>query len=250
MGLYESGLLFLTALLGGGVNAIAGGGSFFTFPALVFSGTPALAANATSTVALWPGSVASTVGYRKALEGQGRLLVPLGLVSLLGGLLGALGVMATPADTFVKVLPFLLLAATALFTFGDPLRRAVERLGHPPLGVVALAQFVISLYGGYFGGGMGLLMLAVFALLGPRDLTAMNALKSLLGTAINLTAWVAFAVGGYVDWSRALVMVVGSVVGGFGVARLAQRVDTRKVKAAVIALGWGMTTAFFVKTFG
>jgi len=250
MGLHESALLFVSALLGGGVNAIAGGGSFFTFPALVFTGTPPLAANATSTVALWPGSVASALGYRRALAGQGRLLVPLGVVSLVGGLVGALGVMKTPASTFVVVLPFLLLAATVLFTFGDRLRRAVERLGHPPLAVVAATQLVIAVYGGYFGGGMGLLMLAVFALLGPEDLTAMNALKSLLGVAINLTAWVAFAIGGYVEWLHAVVMVAGSVIGGFGVARLAQRVDTRKVRAAITVLAWAMTLAFFVRTFG
>lgn len=250
MGLAEAALLFLSALAGGAINSIAGGGSFLTFPALVFTGTAPLAANATSTAALWPGSVASAVGYRRELRGERALLVPLSVVSALGGLLGALGVLETPQDLFVALLPFLLLAATLVFTFGDRLRARLERFGTPPTWVVMLAQLGISLYGGYFGGGMGLMMLAVFSLLGPKHLNAMNALKSALGVAINATALVAFALSGKVDWPRAGLMVVAAVIGGYLGASAARKVDVRKVKATVTLVAWAMTVAFFVKTFG
>lgn len=250
MELAESALLFLSALAGGAINSIAGGGSFLTFPALVFTGTAPLASNATSTAALWPGSVASSIGYRRELREERALLGPLAVVSALGGLLGALGVLRTPQDLFVRLLPFLLLAATLVFTFGEALRARLLRFGTPPTWVVLLAQFGIALYGGYFGGGMGLMMLAVFALLGPRHLTAMNALKSALGVAINATALAAFALSGKVDWPRAGLMVVAAVIGGYLGASLARRVDVRKVKAAVTLIAWAMTVAFFVRTFG
>lgn len=249
MGPGESALLFLSALLGGAVNSIAGGGSFLTFPTLVFTGTAPLVANATSTAALWPGSVASTVGYRRELATERALLWPLGAVSALGGLLGALGVLGTPQDAFVLVLPFLLLLGTLVFTFGEALRGRLERLGSPPLAVVAAVQFLIALYGGYFGGGMGLMMLAAFALLGPRHLHAMNALKSALGVAINATALAAFAWAGKVEWTRGGLMVVAAVVGGYAGAAVARRVDVKRVKRVVVAVAWVMTAAFFVRTF-
>lgn len=253
----EAALLALAALLGGSINAVAGGGSFLTFPALVFTGTAPLVANATSTVALWPASVASAFGYRRELREEKRLALELGAVSLLGGVLGALGVIATPQDVFVKVLPFLLLVATLVFTFGEKLRARlgwVGGQGAPPFAVVVIAQFVVALYGGYFGGGMGLMMLALFALLGARragtDIHTMNALKSALGVAINATALLTFVLAGKVDWGRALIMTSAAVIGGYGVAAVARRIDARKVKTAVIVLGWVMTAAFFVRTFG
>ncbi len=251
MPLAESLSLFAVALMGGGINAVAGGGSFFTFPALLLvSRVSAIVANATSTVALWPGSVSATYGYRRELWSQRHLLVPLGVVSLLGGVLGALLVLWTPAPLFERLVPFLLLAATLLFTFSAQLREKLERLGRPGLPVVAVAQLAIAVYGGYFGGGMGLVMLAVFALLGPKDLNAMNALKSALGAAINLTALATFIFAGVVDWPRALVMAAGSVAGGFLAAATARRLDARKVRRAVVVFGWALTAAFFVKTFG
>jgi uncharacterized membrane protein YfcA len=243
-------LLSVAALLAGAINAVAGGGSFLTFPALLFTGTAPLVANATSTAAVWPAAVASAIGYREELKGERALALKLGLVSALGGVLGALGVIGTPQETFLAVLPFLLLVATLVFTFGDWLRARVERLGTPPLWVVALLQLVVAAYGGYFGGGMGLMMLALFSLLGPRHIHAMNALKSVLGVAINATALATFVLAGKVDWPRAALMAVAATAGGYLGARLARRVPPRPAKRGVIALGWVITAAFFIRTYG
>lgn len=242
-------LLTGAAFLAGGLNAIAGGGTFLTFPALVFTGTAPLAANATSTVALWPGSVASAWGYRSVMNEERRSLVPLIIVSLAGGLVGALAALATPGDTFAKVVPFLVLFGAVLFTFGDRLRIWLERFGKPPLWVVVVAQIPISLYGGYLGGGIGLLMLAALTLLGGRDLHRLNGLKSVLGLAINLTATLTFIVSGLVEWQRALAMAVAASIGGYVTARFALKFDVRVVKRVVVVLGWTITIAFFVKTF-
>lgn len=249
MSLFEVVLLSGAALAAGAINAVAGGGSFLTFPALVFTGTPPLVANATSTAAVWPGAVASSLGYRAELEEESALAMRLGLVSALGGVLGALGVIGTPQDIFVAVLPFLLLVATLVFTFGDPLRRRLEAWGSPPVAVVVVAQLVVAVYGGYFGGGMGLLMLALFSLLGPRHLHSMNALKSVLGVAINATALITFIVAGKVDWSRAALMAVAATAGGYLGASAARRIAAARVKRFVVLLGWVMTALFFARTY-
>ncbi len=241
-------LLFGAAFGGGALNSVAGGGSFLTFPALLFAGVPPLSANATSTVALWPGSVASTLGYRRELKGElGRLKVMLPL-SLLGGLVGAVTLVRTPQDVFVYLIPFLLLVGTVVFTFGERLNR---RLGGHARGTagVAVLQLLIAIYGGYFGGGMGLMMLAAFTLWGMTQIHEMNALKSALGVAINGIAIVAFVVAGQVDPAPAGVMVVGAAAGGFGGAWLARRYDAKKVRPLVVALGWAMTAVFFWRTF-
>ncbi|MEW5740080.1 MAG: sulfite exporter TauE/SafE family protein [Myxococcota bacterium] len=243
-------LLAVAAFLGGALNAVAGGGSFLTFPALVFAGSAPLVANATSTVALWPGSIASAFGYRREVAGEKRLVWLLAPVSLLGGLLGAWWVIATPEQIFAQQVPFLLLVATLTFTFGDRLRGALAQRGTPRVWVLVALQLLIAVYGGYFGGGMGLMMLALFALLGPSHLHAMNGLKSVLGVAINLTALVAFVVAGKVDFLRAGLMTAAAVAGGYAGAALARRFDAPKVKRLVIVLGWAITVAFFLKTFG
>jgi hypothetical protein len=242
-------LLAGSAFLGGGVNAIAGGGTLLTFPALIFTGVPPLAANATSTVALWPGSVASAWGYRSAWR-SGPSVAPLLAVSLIGGLVGAVLALLTPATVFAKVVPFLVAFAALLFTVGDRLRAAIERGGHFPAWGVVAAQLPVAIYGGYLGGGIGLLMLAALTLLGGRDLHQLNALKSVLGLAINLTATIVFIASGLIDWPKAVAMAVAAALGGYLTARFALGFDVRLVKRAVIALGWLVTVALFVKTFG
>lgn len=246
----QGALLVGTALLGGALNSVAGGGSFFTFPALIFTGTSPLVANASSTVALWPGSVASAVGYRREVAEEGALVRRLAPVSVFGGFLGAWFVTLTPERIFEALVPFLLLVATLTFTFGDRLRAALARRGPPSQGLFVSLQLLIAVYGGYFGGGMGLMMLALFSLLGPKHLHGMNGLKSVLGVAINLAALLVFIAGALVDWPRALAMTAAAIAGGYGGAALARRVDAAKVKRGVVVLGWLITTAFFVKTFG
>lgn len=241
-------LILAASTIGGAINSVAGGGSFFTFPALVFCGIAPIAANATSTVGLWPGSLGSTWAYRKDVGAVRGQLLPLAVVSLLGGLLGAKLLLWTRNETFAHIVPWLLLSATLLFAISG---RAVAWLRthhrgalHPA--VLLLGQFAIALYGGYFGGGMGILMLAVYALAGLTDIHAMNGLKSLLGAAINAAAVVTFVVAGVVHWRPALLMVAGSLAGGYFGARLAKRVPAARVRQLVIATGAIMTLKFFV----
>ncbi len=237
------------AFLAGALNAVAGGGSFFTVPALIVAGVSPVVANATSTVALWPGSLASAWGYRREVAAERRMAVELSLVSAVGGVAGALLLVWTPADVFLRLLPFLLLAATLFFTFGPRIRAALgahggERSGR---GAALALQALIAVYGGYFGGGMGLMMLAAFALMGMTDIHRMNGLKSLLGALINGLAVATFIVARVVDWSIVLPMVVGAIAGGYLGASVARRLPAVHVRRFVIAVGWAMTVAFFVR---
>jgi len=241
--------LFLAAALGGALNSVAGGGSFLAFPALLFVGIPPVPANATTTIALWPGSLASAVAYRRELADQRRMLLPLGVAALLGGLTGSLLLLRTSESTFVLLIPWLLLFATLLFTFGAPLAKRLAGKTRLPLALAALAQLVISVYGGYFGGGMGIMMLAVLTLLGMTHLHRMNALKNSLGTLINGVAVVAFVIAGAVRWEPASVMILGGIAGGYAGAATARRLDPRYVRVFVLVVAWTMTLYFFSRTY-
>ncbi len=242
-------LLFVAAAAGGALNSVAGGGSFVAFPALLFAGVAPVPANATNTIALWPAAVASAVAYRREIRDVRRELIPLGVASLVGGLAGSLLLLRTAERTFVLLIPFLLLFATALFTFGGRIAKKLTRGAHAPLPVAVVAQFAISIYGGYFGGGMGIMMLAVMTLLGMTHIHKMNGLKNVLGALINGVAVVAFVVAGAVQWSAGVVMVIGGIVGGYAGAAIARRVDPRYVRWLVMAIAWGMTGYFFVRTY-
>jgi uncharacterized membrane protein YfcA len=248
--------LGLVSVLAGAINSVAGGGSFLTFPALIFCGVTPLRANATNTVAVWFGTVASAGAYRKQLGGQGRPLVVLLCTSLVGGLLGALLLLRTPDATFTRLLPWLMLTATLIFIFGKYitiwLRRTVHlNLRHPrhagPFIAGCALQLVIAVYGGFFGGGIGILMLALLTLLGYEEIHRMNALKVVLATTINGIAVVTFIAARIVDWPQALVMVVGTILGGYGGAVIAQRVNGETTRRIVMTIGLGMTLYFFVK---
>jgi len=236
-------LLVAAAFGAGALNSIAGGGSFLSFPALVFTGVPAIEANATSTVALWPGSLAATLGYRVELRAERERLIWLSAVSLGGGIAGALLLLLTPVRVFEGLVPFLLLIATLVFSFGDRLRagRAASRP------VVVVLWGLISIYGGYFGGGMGLMMLAALTLAGLTDIHRMNALKSALGTLVNGAAVAVFVVAGAVQWTQAGPMILGAIAGGYLGARLAKRFDSKRVRPVVVLLGWTLTVAFFYR---
>ncbi len=245
----EAALLFGAAVAGGALNSVAGGGSFLTFPALAFTYPDPIVANATSTVALWPGSIASAVGYRDELKAEGERLKWLAAVSAMGGLVGSLTLIATPTTVFNALVPFLMLLATLVFTFGERLRARLSTQEASRPAVMAV-QLLISIYGGYFGGGMGLMMLAAFTFLGMTQLHRMNALKSGLGVLINGVAVGIFVVTGKIAWVPAAVMIVGAVLGGFFGASLARKVSPAKVRPAVVAIGWMMTAAFFWRQFG
>jgi hypothetical protein len=252
--------LFLAALLGGALNSVAGGGSFVTLPALLYAGITPIVANATSTLALWPGSVSSAIAYRHDIRIPKPALLLLGGASLIGGLFGALLLLRTSDTRFMRLLPWLMLLAATTFTFGGRLRpgrsvtdaersqnahsRAFMTVGWKMPGIL-LVQLVIAAYGGYFGGGMGIMMLAVLSVVGMTDIHEMNGLKALLGATINGVALAEFIRTGTVSWGPGLVMVVGGILGGYLGAALARKTDRRAVRAIVIAIGWSMTIYFF-----
>jgi uncharacterized protein len=241
--------LFLAAVVGGAMNSVAGGGSFVAFPALLFAGVPPIPANATNTIALWPGAIASVVAYRRELGEVKRELLPLALAALAGGLAGSVLLLRTKESTFVLLIPWLLLFATVLFTFGGVVSRKLTRGARAPFAVVVIAQLAISVYGGYFGGGMGIMMLAVLTLLGMTHIHRMNALKNALGTLINGVAVVAFVIAGAVRWVPGVFMIVGGITGGYSGAAIARRVSPKYVRWVVIGIAWTMTAYFFVKTY-
>jgi uncharacterized membrane protein YfcA len=236
----------LAAAIGSGVNSIAGGGTLITFPTIVWLGVPPLVANATSTVALWPGALGSMWGYRGELGGARAWAIRFAIPSVLGGALGAWLLLATSPAAFDRIVPFLVLGATLLFVLRDVIgRRVVARGGEgrhreprvPPLPYLA-AQFVVGVYGGYFGAGIGILMLAALGAMGLTNIHRMNGLKNWGGLCINLVAALMFAVSGIVHWPVAGAMAVGGLVGGYGAARLAQRVGQAWVRRAVVAVGF------------
>jgi len=242
--------LFFAGALGGALNSVAGGGSFIAFPALLFVGVPPIPANATNTIALWTAAAGSGGAYRKRLDVARRVMAPLLAASLAGGLCGALLLLKTPAHTFMRVLPWLTMGATLLFAFGKKL--AGDRLSiveHEP-GIAGLAaatafQLAVGVYGGYFGGGMGIVMLAMLTALGMSDIHAMNALKSVMGFVINGVAVVTFVVAGAVYWPQGIVMIAGGIAGGYLGAHYAQKLPQQWIRTFVVLVGAAMTVYFF-----
>jgi uncharacterized protein len=242
--------LFVAAAFGGAMNSVAGGGSFISFPALLFTGVSPVPANATNTLALWVGTTASGGAYRKKFNVPLRVLVPLAFACILGGLIGAFLLIHTPGETFLRVLPWLLLGATLLFAFGGRVtRRYSARVFHEATVVAIMTatalELCIATYGGYFGGGIGIVHLAMFAALGMTDIHAMNALKVVLGSVINGVATIAFIIAGAIVWPQALAMTAGAFLGGYTGAHYAQRVPQVWIRRFVIAVGSLMTVYFF-----
>jgi uncharacterized protein len=244
-------LLLIAAFFAGALNSVAGGGSFLTLPALVFVGLPDKLANMTSTVALLPGSFASVYSYRNAWgQLEGISLRAMLIISVIGGAAGAILLLVTPEKLFDVIVPWLLIFATLMFAFGKRLGDALKRYVRVGFVALAVSQFVIAIYGGYFGGGIGILMLAAFAVFGMTKIHAMNGLKSLLSGCLNAVAVVVFVTKGEVYWREALIMMLAAIAGGYFGAQSAQKLPTRAIRAFVICTGVAMTAYFFWQAYG
>lgn len=229
------------------MNSVAGGGSFLSFPALVFAGVPAISANATNNAAMWVGTIGSARGYREELREHRALLLPVISVSIVGSLIGACLLLVTPQALFLRLIPWLLLLATLLFAASPWLTPAtVTAPRHAPWQIVV--QFFVAIYGGYFGAGMGIVMLAVLAYSGLPSFNAQNAIKNLLSVSINGVALVPFIIARIVDWHFALPMAALALLGGYFGARFFRRVPQRVARILVVAIGCAMTIVFFVRT--
>ena len=241
---------FVAGALGGALNSVAGGGSFIAFPALLWTGVPPIPANATNTIALWSGTTASGGAYRKRLDVPRRMMIPLLAASLIGGVAGAILLLRTPGQTFMRVLPWLTLGATLLFAFGRKIagnRGSViqQETTRRALAGATLFQLCVGVYGGYFGGGMGIVMLAMLSTLGMSDIHAMNALKTVMGSVINGVAVVTFVLARAVYWKHGVVMIVGAIAGGYLGAHYAMKLPQAWVRTFVVLVGAGMTVYFF-----
>jgi len=229
---------------------VAGSCRFVAFPALLFTGVSAIPANATNTLALWVGTTASGGAYPQKLHIPRRILIPLLITSLIGGLAGALLLIHTPAQTFLRVLPWLLLGATLLFAFGKHLTGKISAgithdASNSSVAGASIFELLVAVYGGYFGGGIGIMNLAMLAVLGMSDIHAMNKLKVRLGSVINGVATVTFIVTKAIVWPQAIVMTAGSVLGGYSTAHFAQKLPQSWIKIFVIVVGTAMTLYFF-----
>jgi uncharacterized protein len=251
--LLNTALLFSTAVLAGGLNAVAGGGSFITFPTLIFTGVPPIAANATNNTAMWVAALASIGAYRQDLQVERRLLVILSVTSLIGGTIGAIALLYTSSEIFKQLIPYLLLLATLVFIFGERLKIWSQSLtgesstDRPSLVKLVFLQLVISIYGGFFGAGIGILMLATMTFSGIKNIHAMNALKAVLGSCINGIAIVPFIFAGAIVWQQAAIMSIGGSLGSYVAARLARKIRSHIVRRFVAIVAISMTIYFFVR---
>lgn len=232
------------------MNSLAGGGSFVSLPALIAAGVPSVQANASSTVALYPGGLAGVWAYRDGLEPVGGVsLEQLGLVTGMGGLAGALLLLWTPSSTFDLVIPWLLLVATLLLAFGRQAGAALRRRFSLGPRAVLPIQFLLGVYGGYFGGAVGIMMLALWGLVGTSDLKRLNPARILMVSAANTAAVLLFALAGAVVWRRALVVLAAGIVGGYAGAHLGRRLDARWIRFGTIACTSVITAIFFFRAF-
>jgi uncharacterized protein len=258
--------LLLASLLAGALNAMAGGGSFLSFPAVLGTGILPIQANATNTVALWPGQFASIAAYWDDLKYNLRLILPLGAAALVGGLAGGIVLLHTGQTTFLALIPWLLLVAALLFAVSAPIskwlqrrtaKRAAERLAsgstaanaHPSLAPLVVGMLLVCFYIGYFGAGAGFLVMSVLAIFGVEEINHINALKVVTTCLANGIAVITFIVEKQVVWQYCLLMMITAAVGGYFGGRYARRVDARVMRAVVVTIGLGMAGYFFWKQF-
>ncbi len=239
-------LLAVAAFLAGMLNTVAGGGTFLTFPALVYTGVPLVAANATSAVAVFPGYLGGAAGFRGEIRAfdRGRLLKATAATAL-GGLVGSLLLLVSSNEAFAAVVPFLLALATLVFAFGDRLRKLMEKNAAGGCSTGHLGTIAVAVYGGYFNGGLGIMLLALFSLRGMRDLNQMNGLKNGLSFIVSAISVATFAAAGLVAWPQAVVMMAAATIGGYLGAPVARAFPAWMVRAGVISVGAAMSAAFF-----
>lgn len=260
-------LLVGASALAGAINSVAGGGTLLTFSALLATGQVSTVANATSTVALWPGQLSSLWGYQKEIKQNARAIVPLSVLGIIGGVAGSLLLTRTSPQVFDKVVPFLVLTATVLFMVQEPLSRwqktraAAAATTAPPVQIadapatppgihltlpIALFLLGVSVYGGYFGAGIGILCLAAFGLMGLTNIHQMNGIKAIFTLGINGVASAIFIFQHLVDWQIAGIMACGSIFGGWAGAGIAQRIGQKNVRRVVIAMGLLLTLSLLI----
>jgi uncharacterized membrane protein YfcA len=245
-------ILVAIGCLAGFSNAVVGGGTLFTFPAILAVGLSPVVANATTTVALWPGSVTSARAQLSELTRSAHPLTARVIGSALGGLIGAVLLLASGDALFFQLVPWLLAIATALFTFARQVVKALARMGaHSPNTIALVAmEFVCAIYGGYFGAAIGILMLASMALAGEHDMRSANAQRNYLVCFINGVAALIFIVMGVVDWPVALIVMAGSVAGGYVGGRFARSMPSRLLRHLVTAAGVIFSVVYFVRAYG
>lgn len=245
-------ILLCVGLIGGAWNAIAGGATLFTFPALMAAGLPPVVANATNFLGLLPSNAAALMAYKEELRNGGVLLVKLSVVSGAGAAAGSVLLLVSDPQTFLFLVPFLLLAATLLFALGEPMRRAFVRLAGESHSspAVYVVLFLVSIYGGYFGAGLGIILLAIAQIIGHSDFHAANSMKNLLATNFTIISIVIFGFGGLIDWTAAIVMMAGSTVGGYAGGQWARSVNQRLLRIMVVGFGVLLSLVYFWRIFG
>ena len=245
---FEVILLIFASFFAGIINSIAGGGSFLTFPALVFTGVPTIAANATSAVAVFPGYLSGALGFAKELREVPKskffLLI---ILSVLGGILGSLLLLITPSDVFSFVIPWLLGFATILFAFGNYISKWAEKTNGSGGTMGGIATLIVCIYGGYFNGGLGIILLALFSALGMRDIHLMNGLKNIMSFALSAASVVTFAIAGIVFWQQAVIMMIAATIGGYFGVFVARKLSKNTIRSIIVIIGLIMTLIFGMK---
>jgi uncharacterized membrane protein YfcA len=252
----DTAAVFAAGVAAGVINAVAGGGTLLSFPVLVWAGRDPIIANATNALALWPGSLASALGLRRELRRASPVLALMLPPAVVGAALGGWLLLRTPSRVFSSLVPYLVLGATALMAAQHPLRRltggaaaaSVESLPRPGAALaLVLGQLLVSIYGGYFGAGMGILMLAALGIYGLGDIHQRNALKNATAAATNGVAGIYFAASGAIAWRDALILATGAIIGGYGGASLGRRMSRTAAEVLVVVVGVAMTIALFVR---
>ena len=249
MEIYEVVLLITASFFAGIINSIAGGGSFLTFPALVFAGVPTIAANATSAVAVFPGYLSGALGFAKELKAfpKSKFLLLI-FLSISGGVLGSILLLITPEVVFSFIIPWLLGFATLLFASGNYVSKWVEKTSDTNGFKSNIATLLVCIYGGYFNGGLGIVLLALFSTLGMRDIHLMNGLKNIMSFALSAASVVTFAIAGIVFWKYAIIMMIAATIGGYFGVIVARKLSKSIIRIIIVIIGTIMTFIFFIKT--